>query len=172
MADVATKLAAALADARAKRAAAAQGGDAMQVDPQPLPVGWTAVADASGETFFHNAESGETSWERPGAPQPSEDAATGGGLARGWQEVAADPSDPDAGVFYHNAITGETSWEHPGLAEEEAAAAADDGNEAEEQHEKEEEEEEELPPGWKRVLDEETGEEYFYNERPGESVWD
>jgi len=36
------------------------------VEEAPLPAGWEAVVDPdSGSTYYYNAESGESSWDRP-----------------------------------------------------------------------------------------------------------
>lgn len=43
-------------------------GQPGYVAPAPLPLGWTEEKDeASGQAYFYNTETGETSWVRPSA---------------------------------------------------------------------------------------------------------
>jgi hypothetical protein len=84
-----------------------------------LPPGWEAVVDPdSGDTYYWNAESGETAWERPrpvAAPEAAEEpppppAAKRTSLPPGWEAVL----DPDSGdTYYWNADTGDVAWEQP-----------------------------------------------------------
>ena len=53
--------------------AAAASKPAAAAAPQPggLPAPWTEVLDeGSGECYFYNTETGESTWDRPGAGQP------------------------------------------------------------------------------------------------------
>jgi len=74
---------------------------------EALPAGWTENIDpGSGRQFYHNAGTGETSWDRP---MPAAGSAAGA-LPAGW----AEHQDPTSGrPFYYNAGTGETAWERP-----------------------------------------------------------
>ena len=45
------------------------------VGARGLPAGWTEEVDpSSGDVYFYNAATGETTWDRPAAPQPTSPA--------------------------------------------------------------------------------------------------
>lgn len=76
-----------------------------------LPDGWVQHQDPEGLPFYHNASTGESTYEPPlpqtpagGAPPPAPAA-----LPEGW----AAHHDPEGRVYYANATTGETSWDPP-----------------------------------------------------------
>ena len=79
-----------------------------------LPPGWEeAVDEATGDAYYVNAATGETSWERPsGASGAAGHAvvAAEGGLPPGWEEVFDEDS---GGYFYFNAATSESTWDRP-----------------------------------------------------------
>lgn len=67
---------------------------------------WAEHKDpTSGRTYYHNAKTGATSWEKPagfGAASTADASA--------WTAV----KDPSSGkTYYYNASTGQTSWEVP-----------------------------------------------------------
>jgi hypothetical protein len=79
--------------------------------PGALPAGWTQNTDpATGKTFYYNATTKESKWERP-APAP---AVLGvGALPPDWTQN----TDPTTGkTFYYNAKTQESKWERPAPA--------------------------------------------------------
>jgi outer membrane protein assembly factor BamB len=86
-------------------------------DDNDIPSGWFIANDPqSGEPYYVNEQTGETTWDRPTAPnhtplltnQPaSEDESS---LASGWFAVV-EPSSGD--IYYANEETGETSWDKP-----------------------------------------------------------
>jgi hypothetical protein len=88
------------AAAAAAAAAAEAAVEALHRESQSqLPPGWSAVVDArTGQTYYVNAATGETSWSVPRA------------LPHGW---VAHTSDASGATYYHNASTGATSWTHP-----------------------------------------------------------
>jgi pre-mRNA-processing factor 40 len=118
---------------------------------EPLPDGWSENVDpASGNRFYYNATTGETSWERP---KP----AVAGGLPAGWAEHL----DAASGrTFYYNAGTGETSWEKPGGSY--AMPGASSTNDASGG----------LPEGWAEHLDPSSGKTFYYKAATGETSWD
>lgn len=111
-----------------------------------LPDGWAEHSDpGSGRTFFYNAGTGETAWERP---QPA--AAAAGALPEGWVEHL----DPGSGRnFYYNAASGETSWERP----QAAPAAATPGA---------------LPEGWAEHLDPGSGRSFYFHAPTQQTSWE
>jgi len=116
-----------------------------------LPAGWAEHADpGTGRTFFHNAATGETAWERPGAPA----AAAGGALPEGWAEHF-DAANNRA--FFYKESTGETSWERPQASAAAAPAAAAAGA---------------LPEGWAEHLDPGSGRTFYYNAATGVTAWE
>ena len=74
-------------------------------DESALPDGWTETMDpTSAQSYYYNANTQETSWERP---QPVIEAAA---LPEGWSEVM----DSSTGrPYFYNSQTQETSWERP-----------------------------------------------------------
>ena len=98
-----------------------------------LPEGWAAIKDTqSGETYFVNVESGETSWEPPFKSQPQK-----GEVDTAKQPVRSNETKRDAYL--------------PEASSEPLA---------------------ELPVGWDAVVDPASGEIYFFNEETGETSWD
>ena len=90
-----------------------------QHNENDLPPGWfTATDPQSGEEYYVNEQTGETTWDKP-APQSvnhtpllsnqpaSEDENS---LASGWFAVV-EPASGD--IYYANELTGATSWEKP-----------------------------------------------------------
>lgn len=83
----------------------------MAVPSAPLPEGWSQHTDpASGNLFYQNQASGETTWVRPVSEYAPTVLPTHFPLPDGWSEHV-DPTT--AKSFYHCAATGETSWVRP-----------------------------------------------------------
>jgi hypothetical protein len=98
-----------------------------------LPEGWAEAADPdSGEVYYFNDATGETSWEIPGlpttfddvgkqteeAPTPGVDDHTDAELTEGGDDPALPDgwsrTETDAGeVYFYNEETEETSWDVP-----------------------------------------------------------
>ena len=69
--------------------------------------GWTESVDqGSGQTFYYNDETGESSWE----PPPGLQQGGGGAMPGGW---VAQVDQASGQTFYLNEQTGETQWEPP-----------------------------------------------------------
>ena len=68
----------------------------------------------SGDVYYYNSRTEETSWDRPhakAAAGESEGEEPKPSLPEGWEQE----TDPDSGdVYYYNSETGETSWDRPG----------------------------------------------------------
>merc|ERR1711871_8540 len=74
-----------------------------------LPEGWSKMVDPnSGQPYYYNSNTGESSWEKPAAPASEMQAQTSAGA---WQQVE---TAPGSGQFYwYNAQTGQSQWNPP-----------------------------------------------------------
>ena len=74
--------------------------DAAEVDrlvagvgARGLPAGWTEEVDpSSGDIYFYNAATGETTWDRPAAPKPTSPAPSAANVPavpRSYDEIHA-----------------------------------------------------------------------------------
>jgi hypothetical protein len=77
-----------------------------------LPLGWTAVIDStSGETYYYNTETEETSWECPSErteAEPPKQQVLKGLSSDAWVQQV----DPSTGEkYFYNTKDGTTSWE-------------------------------------------------------------
>mmetsp|Transcript_43046 Transcript_43046/g.113071 ORF Transcript_43046/g.113071 Transcript_43046/m.113071 type:complete len:408 (+) Transcript_43046:64-1287(+) len=87
-----------------------------------LPAGWREVPDpASGQSYYVNDGTGQTTWERPKAsgggggaiPPPPGGLSGAAALPPGW----AAQTDPASGrTYYVHSASGTTSWEVPSYA--------------------------------------------------------
>mmetsp|Transcript_8712 Transcript_8712/g.16665 ORF Transcript_8712/g.16665 Transcript_8712/m.16665 type:complete len:706 (-) Transcript_8712:344-2461(-) len=153
-----------------------------------LPPGWIAVVDPdSGDTYYVNEATGETTWDRPSSPSnhasqsslhASQRSVNSSGhgtnassddkdehLPPGWLAVL----DPDSGDHYYvNESTGETTWDRP--PGEHRASSRSFGASQPSIHTSDDDAD--LPPGWLSVDDPDTGDTYYVNKETGESTWD
>ena len=107
--------------------------------------GWEKLVDEStGDAYYYNESTGESSWEPP--LMPPDGAAT-----------EMEPDSPDLAA--------------PELSENDAFQAVNPGQEAAPVADGDKDDVQ-LPPGWEKIVDESTGESYFYNEAAGETSWD
>ena len=165
---------------------------------EALPPNWVALEDPnSGETYYANEETGESSWDRPTIPKqilpqslPEEEAeeeeeerseenvnsvTDDDGLPPDW--IALD--DPDSGdTYYLNQITMETTWDRPSKENTNASVATEETDENSQQPsegtdspEGTASNEDDLPPGWEAILDPGSGD-YYYAHESGETQWD
>lgn len=93
--------------ARVDKEASAEGSGATAATadgavppPSAHPRGWTErKSTGSGERYYVNDHTEETTWEKPTLPAPPS----------GWAVSA----DPNGNVYYANVSTGESHWDHP-----------------------------------------------------------
>jgi hypothetical protein len=157
--------------------------------------GWEECADDEGNTYYYNAKSGDSQWERPAAMRLK--ALVHTGLWRGYagdgsagDGSAGDASAGDASAshgdeweecydaesgatYFYNSRSGESAWERPAAMRLRALVNTGmwqgyvDGTAAEEPPAQEGADGDE----WEECDDGE-GNSYFYNARTGESAWE
>ena len=78
---------------------------------------WEAHVDpSSGNTYYYNATTGETSWEPPAGFAAAPAASS---LPSEWQEGYDESTGK---TYYYNTVTGETSWDPPAAQEDTVGA--------------------------------------------------
>ena len=74
-----------------------------------LPDFWEEAVDPdSGETYYYNTETNETSWDPPGS-EPQEEEYEEEEVGEGEWAEATDPSTGE--IYYYHTVTHETKWE-------------------------------------------------------------
>ncbi len=110
--------------------------DIKREEEEQLPSGWRAVLDsASGETYFYNSSTKESTWTRP----------TSTGTRKVWSK-RYDPNSTQ--YYYYNEQTGVSQWDAPpdfqeGEEEEEEGTVEKESFQNREENEKNEQQEEE-----------------------------
>lgn len=146
---------------------------------------WEEVDDGDGNTYFYNHKTGVSQWERPflllsalAAFKTADTNGTDSAVAEGAaQESEEDPEweeadDGEGNKYYYNKVTGESRWEKPvalvraALAFQSGTSQNTETNAAPDNADAEHEETE-----WEEINDED-GNQYYYNNVTGESRWD
>mmetsp|Transcript_24451 Transcript_24451/g.39724 ORF Transcript_24451/g.39724 Transcript_24451/m.39724 type:complete len:1213 (+) Transcript_24451:3-3641(+) len=133
--------------------------------------GWVEYQDENGDTYYYNAITQQTQWEKPVDFEAewigSQDVAaltsrsTQMRRASQWSEYA----DESNNTYFYNHETEEVSWEKPDdfdetwLQENEAAITARSIQSKT------------LASSWQELIDPESGYTYYYNNATGESKW-
>ena len=156
------------------------GGARGRAEPQrdryasnaPAPIGapgglWEPqYDDETGDYFYVNSATGETSWEPPAAAgAPRDQYASSAPAPIGGPDGLWEPQydDETGDYFYVNSVSGETSWEPPATAAPQrdqyassapAPIGAADGS------------------TWEPQCDAETGDYFYVNSATGEASWD
>ena len=147
--------------------------------------GWAESIDpATGRTFYHHAERGESSWHVPDAVREAQEAialfvshtggkatssgsSTGTAAGHGWTES----TDPATGrTFYHHAERNESSWHVPAELQQAAAVTLTDRAASTEFGE----DVAGAPPaghGWTESTDPATGRTFYHHAGRRESSW-
>lgn len=153
-----------------------------------LPPDWIALEDPdSGETYYANEVTGESTWEKPEKPStpqlmPEEKNENTSVIDNNDDDLPPDwiaLEDADSGdTYYLNQATMATTWDRPsngnpsdqrvGMADADDTSQQQSGNEAsvEDNHD------EDLPPGWETILDPSSGDYYYAHESTGETQWE
>ena len=74
----------------------------MDGEPQQVAAGWVEYHTPDGTPYYHNADTGETTWDKPALVLPVE-------AVEQWQEFFTE----DGVAYYHNAASRQSLWEHP-----------------------------------------------------------
>jgi outer membrane protein assembly factor BamB len=142
-------------------------------DPMALLPGWTeATAPDTGAIYYFNAETGESSWERPIAVPSAQDEDD---AHREEEEAGEDavPFESEATATVEDTFES-VNPELSGPAEsvDMVAPEVDDDTEGILEVETEAKNPMPLLPGWAEATDPGTGEIYYFNEETGESGWE
>jgi len=115
----------------------------LENDNDTLPSDWIeAVDETSGQTYYYNTVTQETSWEKPSPDTPAEDPVDGNG---GIQDSMVDESGADVNADEPATKTVEAETIDP---------------------------EDELPSDWVETVDEATGQENYLNTATQETSWE
>ena len=125
--------------------------------PAELPPSWEEVVGEDGVTYYHNTETGETAWDRPAwhvGIHPDLAAAAAAFSAQPRRSVSSGSTRKDSAAAARRGSAMLTAT----LGENALASfqVADSG----------------LPAGWEEVIDQESGEPYWYCEATGLTTWD
>lgn len=138
---------------------------------------WVEVVDpTSGQTYYFNSKTNETSWERPSFTNTEQETTiepvVEANISNDWIETLDQSSGKS---YYYNTKTGETSWEKPAVASTTHNETSDLHN-VEEKQSKISEPETKMKTSkgdeWAETLDPSSGKSYFYNSETGETRWD
>jgi len=69
-------------------------------------VSWTTHTTPDGRTYYHNAKTGVTTYDKPDELKTAAERA----LRCDWAEF---PADGGKRAYYHNKVTGQTTWDEP-----------------------------------------------------------
>ena len=128
-----------------------------------LPPDWTALVDPdSGDTYYANEKTGETTWDRPEQePNDITSPVSDDHLPADWIAL----EDAQSGdTYYLNQVTMATTWERPTASGESQPSSANDASINYKPTDQ-------LPTGWEAIYDPSCGE-YFYANDSGETQWE
>jgi hypothetical protein len=139
---------------------------------------WVEAQDDDGQTYYYNAKTDETSWDRPvefnnkykaGENGEEEGKDEGTSVAKeaktvgNWEEA----QDDEGRTYYYNAKTDETSWDRPDEFESEHK----DGDAIQKEEKDKAVTKNDEGGDWVEAQDDE-GQTYYYNTKTEETSWD
>ncbi|CAB9511698.1 transport protein SEC16B [Seminavis robusta] len=161
----------------------------QDIAPPSLPSGWVEVKDeGSGDVYFYNEVTQESSWERPEQPQgepepaPSDSAPRDGSLAEhdrtepqadaGAASSSIDRDEPAIEAMDQVATAAPSQAQDPVgeadvLVEQTPSDAIQDGYAADDTAPQSS-----LPPGWSEAVDPSTGTTYYFNHTDNTTSWE
>jgi len=143
------------------------------VSEDELPSGWVETADpTSGQSYFYNADTQETSWTRPIVNLPTtgvENVELADNNEPVWAENVDDQHAPEESEDQEaeEDSAGVTALQADAVLEETEATTVLSVHDASESGTGEV-----LPPGWVELTDPTSGQTYYFNERSEETSWD
>lgn len=115
---------------------------------------WVEVNDpTSGNTYYYHRITGETSWDKPSAPETT------------LEEENCSPTNPESEP---ESTTGNGDGDHCTVLEPETEMEADTNAEPEDL---DAQIDDMLPTGWTELVDPSTGQSYYYNQMTEETSW-
>lgn len=157
-----------------------------------MPPGWIALKDHSGEVYYANEATGESSWTKPMMTQStqeemSSDKSSGNSADQSVDGTVDDINDEnlppnwialkdkDSGdTYYLNEDTMETTWDKPSPENDRSETGSYQDSEQTSENNTVDDivnDDDNLPPGWETILDPTTGD-YYYAHENGETSWD
>ena len=140
------------------------GDGSSQVDKQAvnetaaLCPGWTELTDtASGEVYFYNSETGDTSWDRPVAT---------------LRDSVGDSSEPESAKGSGTAVLSEQKVIEPEACDPRLEAPAEPESQLKQSDLDNSPIPVLLPNGWVEAIDDASGQKYYFNSETGETSWD
>jgi len=120
------------------------------------------ICPQTGNPYYCNVKTGESSWTRPVSQPPLANAVAtpveqqqAAAKAEEWTEHV----DPQSGrTFYFNAATGETSWTQPASASQQQSTQLPGTNSASQDD-------------WTEHVDPGSGNKFYYNAKTAETSW-
>lgn len=143
-----------------------------------LPPEWIVLEDPdTGETYYANEVTGESSWEKPTMPQsmPEKNNDNGNGGADNDEDLPPDwiaLEDADSGdTYYLNQVTMEATWDKPNSSEKDLSNNIPETDDTSQQPSEAASDNGDLPPGWEAILEPSSGD-YYYAHESGETQWE
>ena len=132
-----------------------------------LPSGWVEMIDeTSGQQYYYNEVKNITQWKKPELPESVELPSSTAGLNQGVDETEVQPVVAPDEAELIDTTPNEVVMTEGNVANEKMPEEAEDlplGTE---------EAESTLPSGWVEMIDETSGQQYYYNEVENITQWD